>query len=62
MDVTAEDGATGVVPNITCTALVETGGEQMLTLTVYIPSLAQPDGYHFFVPGVDGAEIELVVP
>ena len=61
MEIETEDGATGVVENVSCTTLVETDGRQLLTLTVYIPSGAQEDGYHFFVPGVDGARLELVV-
>ena len=61
-EVTTEDGAAGYVDNLVCTTLLEEDGQQLLTLTIGIPSAAQEDGYHFFVPGVDSAEIELVVP
>jgi hypothetical protein len=46
----------------TCTTLVEDGGEQLLTITVGVPSIAVPDGYRFFVPGVASADLGLVVP
>jgi len=45
-----------------CTTLVEDGGAQMLTISVAVPSTAVEDGYHFFVPGVESADLELVVP
>ena len=60
-EVTTEEGATGLVANQVCTTLVEEDGEQILTITVSVPSAAQEDGYRLFVPGVDGAEVELVV-
>ncbi len=49
-------------PLLQCTALVEPGGRQNITLTIGAPSFANPDGYFFFVPGVESARIELVVP
>ena len=52
----------GYVDNLVCTTLLEEDGQQLLTLTIGIPSAAQEDGYRFFVPGVDSAELELVVP
>ena len=61
-EITTEDGATGVVDSLACTTLVEEDGQQLLTLTIGIPSAAQEDGYRFFVPGVESAELELVVP
>lgn len=60
-EVVTEEGATGYIEDVTCTTLVEQDGEQLLTVTVYIPSAAQDDGYRFFVPGVETAELLLVV-
>jgi hypothetical protein len=51
-----------VVPNYECTALVETGGAQNITLIPRVPSITAEDGFFFFVPGVDGARIDLIVP
>jgi hypothetical protein len=50
------------VPLQVCTTLVEDGGAQNLTLTIGAPSITAPDGYYFFVPGVESARLELVVP
>ncbi len=50
------------IPNQVCTTLVETGGKQLVTLNIQEPSFAFPDGYRIFVPGVDTAELTLVVP
>ncbi len=49
-------------PLLKCTALVEPGGRQNITLIIGAPSLAAPDGYSFFVPGVESARLELIVP
>jgi hypothetical protein len=49
-------------PHQVCTTLVEFDGEQNLTLIIGLPSIAAEDGYHFFVPGVESAELELIVP
>jgi len=49
-------------PTLVCTTLVEHDGVQNLTLVVGLPSSAVDGGYKFFVPGVDSAEIELIVP
>jgi hypothetical protein len=58
-----EDGALGTfIPNQVCTTLVDSNGEQLVTLTIQEPSFAFPDGYRIFVPGVDTAELGLVVP
>ena len=51
-----------VVPNQVCTTLVETDGEQLITLNISQPSYVFPDGNFFFVPGVETARLELVVP
>ncbi|SRR6056297_980934 len=60
--VVEEDGADEEVPFLVCTALVEPDGEQNKTITIGAPSFAFPDGYSFFVPGVESARLELVVP
>jgi hypothetical protein len=49
-------------PHQVCTTLVEFDGEQNLTLIIGLPSITVDDGYHFFVPGVESAELELIVP
>jgi hypothetical protein len=70
-----EDGE--AQPHLICTTLIEEGAAQLLTLTVGAPTIAHPepnrngptegtdedrDGYWFFVPGVDTAKLELIVP
>jgi hypothetical protein len=46
-----------------CTALVEPGGVQFLTVIFDKPTFAVPDDAHrFFVPGVDAAVVEVTVP
>ena len=54
--------AEDVGPLLQCTTLVEPDGRQNITLTIGAPSFAAPDGYFFFVPGVESARLELVVP
>jgi hypothetical protein len=49
-------------PFYACTALVEDGGAQNITLNVPVPSLAFEEGYFFFVPGVESARLNLIVP
>lgn len=56
------DAAEDEGPLLKCTTLVEPGGRQNITLTIGAPSLAAPDGYFFFVPGVESARLELIVP
>ena len=56
------DAAEDEGPLLKCTALVEPGGRQNITLTIGAPSFAAPDGYFFFVPGVESALLELIVP
>ncbi len=56
------DAAEDVAPMLQCTTLVEPGGSQNLTLTIGAPSFAAADGYFFFVPGVESARLELIVP
>lgn len=60
--VETEDGGEEEIPNQTCTTLVEDGGSQLMTFRIDLPSAAVPDGYFFFVPGVDTAMLEVVVP
>jgi hypothetical protein len=50
------------VPNQICTALTEEGGSQFLTFSISQPSVSAETPYRFVVPGVDGAEIEVIVP
>lgn len=45
-----------------CTQLVEPGGVALLTVIFDKPTFAVPDGHRFTVPGVESAEIEVVVP
>jgi hypothetical protein len=48
--------------NVVCTALVEEGGVQLLTLRFDKPSFGVEEPYQFTVPGVEGAAMEVVVP
>jgi hypothetical protein len=48
-------------PERLCTALVDEGGAQLLTIVFDRPSIALDDGYEFTVAGTD-ASIEVVVP
>jgi hypothetical protein len=48
-------------PERICTALVEEGGVQFLTLVFDLPSFAVEEGYAFAVPGSD-ATLDVVVP
>jgi hypothetical protein len=45
-----------------CTALVEPGGVQFLTVIFDMPTFAVPDGHQFTVPGVESAVVEVTVP
>lgn len=45
-----------------CTQLVEPDGVALLTVVFDRPSFAVPDGHRFTVPGVESAELEVVVP
>lgn len=47
---------------VVCTALVEEGGTQLLTVRFDKPSFAVEVPYEFVVPGVDGAVLPVVVP
>ncbi len=49
-------------PLLKCTTLVEPGGSQNITLKIGAPSFAATDGYFFFVPGVESARLDLIVP
>lgn len=50
------------VPDQLCTALVEEGGSQLMSFSIARPSAASETPYVFRVPGVDGVEVEVVVP
>jgi hypothetical protein len=60
--VTTDEGVDEEVPHLVCTTLVDSDGQQNLTLTIGAPSITAPDGYFFFVPGVESARLELIVP
>lgn len=60
--ITDDDGVDEEVPHLVCTALVKPGKQQNKTVTIGAPSIIAPDGYFFFVPGVESARIDLVVP
>jgi hypothetical protein len=47
---------------VVCTALVETGGMQMLTVEFDTPEVAAENVYQFTVPGVEEAVLPVVVP
>jgi hypothetical protein len=57
-----EEDSEEEAPLFTCTTLVDDGGAQNLTMIVALPSITAPDGYSFFVPGVESARLNLVVP
>ena len=50
------------VPDQLCTTLVEDGGSQLLTFSIPTSSRLADSPYRFVVPGVDGAEVEVLVP
>jgi hypothetical protein len=60
--ITTEEGVDEEVPHVVCTTLVQPDGQQNKTITIGAPSVVAPDGYFFFVPGVESARIDLVVP
>jgi hypothetical protein len=60
--VTNEQGEDEEAPYLVCTTLVESDGQQNKTITIGAPSIVAPDGYFFFVPGVESARLELIVP
>jgi hypothetical protein len=57
-----ETGTDAEMPLLTCTTLVDAGGSQNITMNVALPSITSPDGYSFFVPGVESAQLKLIVP
>lgn len=78
LDLGTEENEEGEAqPHQICTTLIEEGAAQLLTLTIGAPSISAPepntngpvdgaddqrDGFWFFVPGVDTAKLELIVP
>jgi hypothetical protein len=57
-----EEGSEEEVPNYICTALVDDGGAQNITVIAPLPSVVFEEGYSFFVPGVESARLNLFVP
>jgi len=57
-----QNGTTVVERPVTCTALVEEDGEQLLTLVMSKSSVSSAAPYTLTVPGVEGTSIEIVVP
>ena len=49
-------------PNQICTAIADEDGSQFLTFTIARSSSLAASPYRFFVPGVDGAQMEVLVP
>jgi hypothetical protein len=60
--VVEEAGEEVEVPYLRCTALVDDGGSQSLNVIIPLPSITSPDGYYFFVPGVESARLTITVP
>ncbi|NND74359.1 MAG: hypothetical protein HKN44_05080, partial [Ilumatobacter sp.] len=56
-----DEDAEPAAPERICTALVDEGGVQLLTIEFDRPSIAVQSGYQFTVPGSD-ASLEVVVP
>ena len=56
-----DDNGVALGPERLCTALVEEGGTQLLTVLIDRPSFAVEEGFAFTVAGSD-AELEVVVP
>jgi hypothetical protein len=56
-----DDNGVPLGPERLCTALVDPGGSQLLTVEFDRPSFATEDGFAFTVAGTD-AELEVVVP
>jgi hypothetical protein len=50
------------MPNQRCTQLVESGGKQMLTFSIPVPSWAAAQPYAFVVPDVESAKMPVTVP
>lgn len=59
---TTVDGQTVNEQPVTCTQLVEQGGQQLLSLTFFKSSIASATPYSFTVPGLTDSSIEIVVP
>lgn len=59
---TTVDGQTVNEQPVTCTQLVEQGGQQLLSLTFFKSSIASQEPYSFTVPGLTDSSIEIVVP
>ena len=62
LDEEGEEIADTEMPHQQCTQLVEEGGSQLMTFTIPTPSSVADSPYSFFVPGVESARLEVVVP
>lgn len=51
-----------LMPNQLCTALVEPGGVQAMTFSIGAATTGTDNDFGFFVPGVDGQRLPVVVP
>lgn len=51
-----------LMPDQLCTALVEPGGTQIMTFSIGPATVGTDNDFGFFVPGVDGQRIPVVVP
>lgn len=51
-----------MMPHQLCTALVEPGGTQIMTFSIGPATVGTDNDFAFFVPGVDGQRIPVVVP
>jgi hypothetical protein len=58
----AIEGTDAFEQRVVCTALVKEGGAQMTTVVIGLPSASSETPFRMVVPGVEGTEIEIVVP
>lgn len=56
------EGTDAFEQRVLCTSLVEQDGSQSITVTIGLPSATSEVPFRLVVPGVDGTEIEIVVP
>jgi hypothetical protein len=61
-EATGDTVADTTEPNQICTALVDEDKTQFLTFTIPLSSSLAESPYRFFVPGVDSAQMEVLVP
>lgn len=58
----AIEGTEAFEQRVVCTALVKEGGAQLMTVVIGLPSATSETPFRMVVPGVEGTEIEIVVP